>query len=117
MITPIQAAEALQTCIVVIVAVTVVFKILTMFRLDCFRQKMFLVRDELFDYAADGNIAFDDPAYILLRRQMNAMIRYGHQITLFRALVTSAIRWVSGNEHSLPWHDSSGRVSIKSQER
>jgi hypothetical protein len=106
MITPIQGAEALQTCIVVILAATVVFKILPMYRLDCFRQKMFQVRDELFDYAADGNIAFDDPAYILLRVQMNAMIRYGHQITLFRALVTSGIRWVSGNEHSLPWYDS-----------
>ncbi len=71
MITAIQAAHALQTCVVAIIGITVIFKILPMLRLDCFRQNMFSVRDELFDYAAAGNISFDNPAYILLRLQMN----------------------------------------------
>jgi hypothetical protein len=74
-------------------------------RLDCFRQKMFSVRDELFDYAAAGNISFDDPAYVLLRRQMNGMIRFGHRLTLFRGLVT----WMMSKIASYPestWNDS-----------
>lgn len=106
MITAIQAAHALQTCVVAILAVTVLFKILPMLRLDCFRQNIFSVRDELFDYAAAGNISFDDPAYILLRRQMNGMIRYGHQLTLFRVLVTWVMREISGENQKFVWHDS-----------
>lgn len=118
MITDIQAAQMLQASIVAIVGVTVVSKILPMYRLDCFRQKMFWVRDELFDYAAAGNIAFNDPAYILLRRQMNGMIKYGHQLTLFRAIVTSAMRKVSGNKQTLSWYESweKSLENIKSDE-
>lgn len=37
------------------------------------------------------NLAFEDPAYILLRQQMNAWIRYGHQLTVFRLLMTYVI--------------------------
>jgi len=106
MITAIQAAEALQTAAVAVVAATVGFKILPMFRLDCYRQKMFAVRDELFDYAADGHISFDDPAYVLLRSQMNGMIRYGHQLTLFRMTVTWLMRTLLGDGPTYTWHDT-----------
>jgi hypothetical protein len=106
MITALQAAHVLQTCFVAIIGITALFKILPMLRLDCFRQNMFTVRDELFDYAASGNISFDDPAYVLLRRQMNGMIRYGHQLTVFRVLVTWLMRSVSGENRTFLWHDS-----------
>jgi len=118
MITEIQAAHALQTAIVAILGITVLFKIVPMFRLDCFRQQMFSVRDELFDYATAGNIAFSDPAYILLRRQMNGMIRYGHQLTLFRSVMTWTIKRVSGNKPTFPWHESwdEALANLKSDE-
>jgi hypothetical protein len=106
MITATQAAEVLQTGTVVVIAVTVVFKILPGFRLDCYRQNMFAVRDELFDYAAGGNIAFDDPAYVLLRSQMNGMIRYGHQLTLFRLSITWLMRTFLGRKSEYAWHES-----------
>ncbi len=77
-----------------------------MLRLDCFRKNMFAVRDELFDYAAAGNISFDDPAYVLLRRQINGMIRYGHQLTVFRVLMSWLMRSVSGENQKFQWHDS-----------
>jgi hypothetical protein len=38
----------------------------------------------MFDYAADGNISFNDPAYALLRKSMNGFIRYAHTLTFFR---------------------------------
>jgi hypothetical protein len=57
-------------------------------RLDAFRQEMFTVRDELFDYAASGKIEFDSSAYRLLRQMMNGYIRYGHQLTFFRINLT-----------------------------
>lgn len=58
-------------------------------RLDAFRQRIFAIRDQLWDYAADGNVGFDDPAYRLLRQSMNGLIRYGHQLTFFRVCITA----------------------------
>lgn len=73
-------------------------------RTDVFRQKMFAVRDELFDFARDGNIDFQDPAYQLLRNSMNGFIRYGHRLTFFRLALTIA-RWsVTQEPHPLTWH-------------
>lgn len=53
---------------------------------------MFRLRDEMFDYAAAGNIAFNDPAYLLLRKSMNGFIRYAHNLTFFR-MNLSIIYW------------------------
>jgi hypothetical protein len=50
------------------------------YRLDLFRQRVFSLRDELFDIAADGNIPFGDHAYSGLRRHLNNMIRFGHRL-------------------------------------
>jgi hypothetical protein len=66
---------------------------------------MFAVRDELFDFAADGNVAFDHPAYTLLRRQMNGFIRYGHQLTVFRGLMTAVIHKIYGRRMESTWWD------------
>ncbi|HVB99173.1 MAG TPA: hypothetical protein VNJ12_07580 [Candidatus Dormibacteraeota bacterium] len=53
-------------------------------RVDMFRQQLFALRDEAFDLAADGKIAFDHEAYVLLRQLINGFIRYAHNITPFR---------------------------------
>jgi len=66
-------------------------------RLDIFRQNMFAVRDELFDYAMAGHIAFDHPAYVLLRKSMNGFIRYGHRLSLFQLMITLC-RWHFSDE-------------------
>jgi hypothetical protein len=75
-------------CLAVLSVVLLIFW--SALRLDAFRQELFEIRDELFDYAAAGNIKFDDPAYRLLRKFMNGFIRYGHQLTFFRLCVTMA---------------------------
>ncbi len=61
-------------------------------RIDVFRQGMFALRDELFDFAADGNISFEDPAYVLLRQLMNGFIRYAHYLTPYRTIL-AFLRW------------------------
>lgn len=71
-------------------------------RLDAFRQEMFIVRDELFDYAASGKIEFDSPAYRLLRQMMNGYIRYGHQLTFFQ-ITLNMIRIKLLSESSQDW--------------
>ncbi len=98
-------ANTIQAGLFVLIALLVVFYVLRQIRLDDFRQKMFTLRDELFDFAADGHISFNDPAYVLLRRQMNGMIQYAHQLTLFRVLATGAARSVAGLSDSFEWNN------------
>lgn len=89
------------------------FKILPTYRLDSFRQSMFAVRDEVFDFAAKGNIAFDDPAYVLLRRQMNGLIRYGHHLTVFRMLMTFILRNMEVGNVSPHWTEQWNAALLK----
>jgi len=103
MITVLQLANVLQFLVVAIFLIVVLFKILPEVRLDSFRQQMFEIRDELFDLAADGHISFQHPAYILLRRQMNGFIRYGHQLTVFRMLMSLMIHKISGRPDPREW--------------
>lgn len=58
------------------------------YRVDAFRQRLFDLRDELFDFAASGHIPFDHPAYGRLRTAMNGMIQFGHRLTFTRLCLT-----------------------------
>jgi hypothetical protein len=79
------------------------FNLFPSYRLDSFRQSVFVVRDELFDYAAAGNISFDDPAYKLLRKSMNGLIRYAHNLTFFRFCCTLVTLKLMGEEEEYDW--------------
>jgi hypothetical protein len=57
------------------------------YRLDLVRYKLFVLRDELFFFAADGGVPFNDPAYFMLRNRINALIRYAHTVNLVRVLI------------------------------
>ena len=103
--TDLQLTTALETIAAVLLASWVLFKLLASSREDNFRQQMFALRDELFDYAAAGNISFDNPAYRLLRDLMNGFIRYAHQLTVFRCIMSHAIRRVNGGPQDLVWHE------------
>lgn len=51
---------------------------------DHFRTAIFSIRNELFDYAAEGNIRFDHPAYGMLRSITNGFVRVAHTVHLTR---------------------------------
>ena len=53
---------------------------------DIFRQKIFMLRDELLDYAASGKIDFNHPAYGTMRRALNGFIRFAHRLDLLHAI-------------------------------
>src|SRR5437899_1072828 len=62
------------------------------YRIDAFRYKLFVLRDALFDAAADGMMPFDHPAYGMLRQYINGFIRFAHRLTtttLLLLIVTS----------------------------
>jgi hypothetical protein len=61
-----------------------VFKFVADYRIDALRDRLFAVREKLFDYAAQGGISFDDPAYTKLRMLINGLIRFAHRLTFMR---------------------------------
>ena len=100
-----QALTAiLESGIALAVLAILLLKLWASLRLDEFRQSIFIVRDELFDFAASGAISFDHPAYRLLRQSMNGFIRYAHQLTWFR-LVCNMARWQLHEDHAFTWAD------------
>lgn len=68
------------------------------YRIDEFRQRVFALRDELFDYAADGAIEFENPAYVKLRRSMNGAIRFAESLTLWQILIYYVFTLFSAKE-------------------
>ena len=84
----ITLATILQTAIGLVMLCIIFFWLWPGVRLDSFRQNMFTLRDELFDYAAAGQISFRHPAYRLLRQSMNGFIRYAHRISVFQITMT-----------------------------
>lgn len=44
------------------------------------RQDLFKLRDQLFDSVENGHIDFNDDAYGILRKTINGMIRYCHEL-------------------------------------
>lgn len=57
------------------------------YRLDLFRERMFALRDELFDLADSGALSFDSNAYGMLRSMINGNIQFGHQLGFFEFVV------------------------------
>jgi len=52
------------------------------FIVDLARQNLFEIRDAVFIWAAEGKVAFDDPAYIAFRDRINCMIRFCEHYSL-----------------------------------
>lgn len=69
---------------------------------DSFRQKAFTIRNELFDWAADGNISFNDPAYWRLRLMMNGTIRFTHRLSLGELILPVCLYLARRKEPQLP---------------
>lgn len=93
-----------QSTIATVVLLWMLLSCLPALRLDVFRQKMFVIRDELFDHAVAGNIGFNHPAYRLLRKSMNGFLRYGHRLSLFQLIITSC-RWHFADDKPVSlWH-------------
>ena len=85
------------------------------FRNDAYREDIFSVRDEMFLYAADGNISFDDPAYTLLRTRMNGLLRHGHELTLTRLFILSAVCRDARNESLEAWQRAVEQLPVETR--
>lgn len=75
----VRTAVALLACIWILSAIH-------RCRVERHRQKLFEIRDALFDYAAAGNIAFTHPAYAMVRSTINGFIRHAHRISVVQMI-------------------------------
>ena len=57
------------------------------YRVDLFRQRMFELRDELFELGRAGEIAFHHQAYGLLRTTINGYIRFAHRMSFLSVVL------------------------------
>ena len=111
-----EIATTLGTMLSLLGLWILVFWLLRNYHIDAFRQRMFDLRNDLFDEAHAGLIEFDNPAYGLLRQTCNGFIRFAHKLTLGQLLVawfwidrqhtiasekTFAMRWEK-SMHPLP---------------
>lgn len=58
---------------------------------DIIRQRLFEIRDDVFNLAASGKIKFDDPAYVTFRSFINTMVRYAEQFSWPRLFFLSRV--------------------------
>lgn len=79
--------QALEFGVIVLFVWVLWFECFQKYRINSFRQTLFELREELFEYAAEGHIAFDNPAYLEMRYVINGLIRFAHRITSFRVLI------------------------------
>lgn len=96
----------------------IVFWLYRDYRIDSFRQSMFSIRDELFDFAANGNIDFDHPAYTQLRELINGYIRFGHRVRIlplflfYSSLDRDDQAWMSAHSFDIRWTESTNNLDV-----
>jgi hypothetical protein len=79
-----QAAIILYTAGGLVILWYVLFFCWRDYKTDKFRQRLFDLRAELFDYARAGNVSFTNPSYVQLRLLFNSMIRFAHEVSFVR---------------------------------
>ncbi len=91
------------------------------YRVEALRDRLFAVRQKLFDYANSGGVEFSDPAYAKLRRLINSLIRFAHHVTFPRfALGFVWASWddpVCGSEPLEEWRQAVSRLPPEAKER
>lgn len=75
------------------------------YRVDCFRQEMFALRDSFFDEAANGLLDFESDGYGMIRSTMNGFIRFGHKISLPHLMVSFFVLRNSGLVRGVPFSE------------
>jgi hypothetical protein len=87
------------------------------YRLDSFRDDVFSIRDQMFVFAANGNITFDHPAYTILRNRMNVLLRYGHAFTLTRLVLIKLTHPLLKNDLMEKWESAVEQLPVETQVR
>ncbi len=86
------AVRTVRLCLGLVLLWGLFYVYIRAYLLDNLRQKLFAIRDDLFDFAADGGIEFNNPCYRELRDDLNSLILFAGKLSLGRAL---AAHWTT----------------------
>lgn len=67
-----------------LVVLSFIYKQYKNIMLEYYCMNIFELRDELFDYAASGNISFNDESYQLVRTLLNGYLKYAENLDIYR---------------------------------
>lgn len=59
--------------------------------IDCFRDRLFKIRRELFLLMATGRVSAKDPSYVSMQNGLNGFIRFAERITFLRGVVIPVV--------------------------
>lgn len=89
--------------------------------LEFYRMNIFELRDELFDYAAEGNISFDNESYQLMRTLLNGYLRYAENLDISRfqkyQKAVAKEKLIIDNFFMLQYSQKSKTLSVKQKEK
>lgn len=108
-----QSALVLLSLVSIAIIYLFLFWVYKDYRVDCFRQEMFTLRDGLFDEASNGFLEFESDSYGMLRSTINGFIRFGHRISLSHLLMTYFLLRGRPRSNSISF-DQKLRESLKS---
>ncbi len=81
----------LQICISLALIWILFFWLYRDYRLDLLRERLFAIRDELFEMGVSGELPFNSRAYTILRGTINGTIQCGHRFNICEILAFGAI--------------------------
>ncbi|MFP4131964.1 MAG: hypothetical protein ACLFVF_07605 [Thiohalospira sp.] len=77
------------------------------YRTALLRQRLFALRDRFFQEAASGKIDFDSEGYKITRKTINGMIRFAHEIDIWRLIGIIALMKTSRSAKQLAKYNNS----------
>lgn len=86
-----DAVAVFRTGVGLIAIIWLYFWLVRQCRVDTLRCRLFQLRDDLFDLAAEDKLDFGHPAYVSLRGQINDLLRFAHRITFWDLMVISVV--------------------------
>ncbi len=117
MVTVDYVTRAVESCVAIFCLLLYWLWLRRDYETDLFRNRLFAIRNELFDFALSGRIAFHDPAYGSLRSSMNGLIRYAHRFTFWQVLwLLTKYNRTDAQAATEKWHRSLQSLDLETRE-
>lgn len=117
--TQVQLFAALVELTVCAVALICLLRLFRAFFVDSLREQLFAIREELFDFAAEGNLDFANPSYGRLRLILNSLIRFADHLSGTRLilLLLASRFWPLPESHAKSWELTLEALAPEQRER
>jgi hypothetical protein len=110
-----ENASILQTCIGLVALWALWHYGWSKFMVDLYRQKLFFIRDELFELAASdkNGLSFHHPAYVELRSSLNNSIRFAHRMSFYHVWIGALLGAFSDRQKQMRTYKNKATLTIE----